>query len=142
MRIIVSIRGIFVIEGDLMKINPISMTNRSSKAKHTTKGTLDTDIKVIRIPSHAEKLDTFVNTYGEKEMKRLGIITCETCVRRAYKEDVDSNPNRKVSGDVFICSECGRSYDDKGIVYITKFKIRDYESKIKLFEGLKLDEKL
>jgi hypothetical protein len=138
----VSIEGIFITEGDFMKINPISMTNRSSKAKYATKVNLDTDIKVIRIQSHAEKLDTFVNTYGEKEMKRLGIIACDTCLKRVYKDAFESNPNRRVSGDVFICSECGRSYDDKGIVNITKFKINDYESKTKLFEGLKLDEKI
>jgi len=140
--VIESIRGIFIIEGDVMKIRAISMTNRFSISKKVKKGVLNTDINVKRVPSHKEQLDTFVKLYGEKEMKRFGIIECATCASRVYKGPLESNANREASGDIFICPECGRSYDDKGIVNITCLKDKDYESKSELFEGLKLDERI
>ena len=118
------------------------MTNRSSISKKISKGVLNNDINVKRIPSHKEQLDTFVNLYGEKEMKRFGVIECLTCACRVYKGPFEINTNREVSGDIFICPECGRSYDDKGIVNTISLKMKDYESKSVLFEGMKLDERI
>lgn len=125
-----------------MKINSVSMTNRFSKVKHGTEGTLDTDIRVKRIPSHKGNTDTFINLYDEKAKKKYGILTCETCAKRIYKEAENPETNRKVSGEINICPECGRCYDDKGIVNVTKLKDSHYDLKSEALEGLAIDTKV
>lgn len=125
-----------------MKINSVTMTNRFSKVRHGTEGTLDTDIRVIKIPSHKGNSDTFVNLYDEKAKKKYGMLTCETCAKRTYKDAEESEANRNVSGEIHICPECGRCYDDKGIVNITKLNDHHYDLKSEALEGLKIDTKV
>lgn len=88
-----------------MKVDRVKMTSHPRMVNNKSNISLNTDIKVQRIPSRKEFLDSLVKTYGEKELKRLGVLECKTCAKRnteideessfanVYKEDSNINTN-------------------------------------------------
>lgn len=72
----------------MMKINPYTINNPNvsqNQSNNYTRNSNEGIIKAIGIkPSASENLNALKTVYGEKDLKRIGIIECETCANRTY----------------------------------------------------------
>ena len=126
-----------------MKINSISYTKHMTTVGNKTDTVLNTEFSVLRIPSHKDNIHLLVKVYGEKELKRFGILKCKTCEKRIANSKSKSNEkHRDPNPRIHICQECGRSYlEDGSILHVTLGK-NIYDPSLSLFMGLKIDQRV
>jgi len=137
-------QGIYIVIGsDFMKVNSISNTKHMTTVGNKTDTVLNTEFRVLRIPNHKDNIHLLVKVYGEKEMKRFGILTCKTCEKRVENNNSKSNEKRRDSNPkVHICQECGRCYFEDGSILHVTLGEHIYDPSLNLFMGLKIDQRL
>lgn len=104
---------------------------------------LNTEFSVLRIPSHKDNIHLLVKVYGEKELKRFGILKCKTCEKRiANSKSKSKEKHRKSNPKGHICQECGRCYLEDGSILHVALGENIYQPSLSLFMGLKIDQRL
>lgn len=126
-----------------MKINSISYTKKMTTVGNKTDTVLNTEFSVLRIPSHKDNIHLLVKVYGEKELKRFGILKCKTCEKRIANRSSKSHEKHQGSKHTrHICQECGRCYLEDGSILPVTQSDNIYHPSLNLFMGLKIDQRL
>ncbi|MBI9011218.1 MAG: hypothetical protein JEZ08_03240 [Clostridiales bacterium] len=126
-----------------MKVNSISYTKHMSTIGNKTDTVINTEFSVLRIPTHKDNIHLMIKTYGEKELKRFGILKCKTCEERTANSSSKSSDIHQTSKQsVRICQECGRCYLEDGSIQHVTLGDHIYHPSLNLFMGLKIDQRL